>query len=120
MYQGKNSPWGKIAHCKELAEGIYEVATLLWKGGYKLNRRRNAQINSLVRRAGGWYGEGGEWSLSVISFPQEFSSALMGIARATAKNWFPEDYTLLTGEEVSLEESLVLQKKSDTLRSSSP
>ena len=99
----KYSPWGKIQTSKVIADGIEKVSTSS-HGGFKLNRKRNAGVHPLWRRAGGWYEEDCEWAIVVLTYPILFPQAVPG-AVITAKDWFPYEYegiyNTLVGEEES-------------------
>lgn len=104
------TPWGKAQSIYPKAEGIVRVITA-GHGGYKLDRKRNAAVHEAWRKAGGWYEEDCEWAIVVLTFPQYFTEADIADAKFTAKNWFPEEYTKVTGEAVPTEESLTLRER---------
>ena len=62
-----------------------------------------------VRRKGGWYDYDYLWDLVVLRFPEAFSVSRIASAIKGAKNYFPEEYRILTGQEVSLKDSFVLR-----------
>lgn len=107
---GKHSPWGKIDHATTLADGIATVSTPS-HGGVKLDRKRNAKMPAAVRRKGGWYEEDCEWALVVLVFPEAFKPESVEAAHSSAKGWFPDEYTAITGKPVAVEESYTLQKR---------
>ena len=55
------TPWGDAQDVIDVAEGIKWVSTAS-HGGYKLDRKRNAQVNEVWRQAGGWYEEDCDWA----------------------------------------------------------
>lgn len=105
--QGKSSPWGKIQEATELVPGAWVVHTA-GHGGVKLDRKLNARVPESVRRPGGWYEEDCEWSVAVVALADVFDDKWVSQARKTAKSWYPDEYTRLTGEPVSADESVVL------------
>lgn len=105
--KGKSSPWGKIQDARELVPGAWVVHTA-GHGGFKLDRKLNARVPESVRRPGGWYEEDCEWSLAVVALADVFDEKWVEQARKTAKSWYPDEYTRLTGEPVAVEESGVL------------
>lgn len=110
MKQPKRSPWGPVDHFREFAPGMANVGTP-GHGGIKLDRARNAKMPEAVRRPGGWYEEDCEWSLVALVFPEAFSEKEREHASSTAKNYFPEEYTAVTGKSVAVEESYLLRKR---------
>src|SRR5690606_26110587 len=58
------------------------------------------------------YEEDCEWAKVVHTFPQYFTNEQYQQAISSLKNWFPDSYTEVTGEEVKPEESQkVLERK---------
>jgi hypothetical protein len=105
--QGKSSPWGTIQDAKELIPGVWTIHTA-GHGGVKLDRKLNARVPEFIRRPGGWYEEDCEWSLAVVSLAALFEAGLVDQARKTAKSWYPDEYTRLTGENVTADESHIV------------
>lgn len=105
-----STPWGKPQSCNELAEGILSISTA-GHGGFKLDRKHNAQVNALWRKAGGWYEEDCEWAIVAITFPKLFNESQMQQAVYSLKNWHPVVYTQITGIPVLLEESFSLREE---------
>lgn len=91
MYEGKQSPWGKIDICREIAPGIYRVSTPS-HGGFKLDAKHNRQMPAAFRQAGGWYEEDCLWSFVPLIFPQHFDEKTRKAADQTAKDWYPNQY----------------------------
>lgn len=104
MTKVKYSPWGAIQHAKQIAEGIDLVSTAS-HGGFKLDRRRNAQMPEVFRRKGGWYEEDCEYALVVLIFPELFSEREVELSHKSAKNWFPDEYEKHFGVVIPLAES---------------
>lgn len=110
MKRPKRSPWGPIDHWREIAPGIAEVGTP-GHGGIKLSRGRNARIPADVRRKGGWYEEDVDWSIVAVFFPEAFSPDEVKQAASALKNYHPEAFTMLTGNEVKPHESRELRRR---------
>ena len=101
--KGKSSPWGTIQEAKEVIPGLWVVYTG-GHGGIKLDRKLNAAVPAEVRRRGGWYEEDCEWSLAVLSLRHLLNAGWVDQAEKTAKQWYPDEYTVLTGVLVTEEE----------------
>lgn len=108
--EGKSSPWGTIQSAKVLIPGAWLVHTA-GHGGVKLDRRLNARVPEFIRRPGGWYEEDCEWSLAVVSLAGMFEAGWVDQARKTARSWYPDEYTRLTGEPVTAEESHIVSAR---------
>ncbi len=117
MYRGKRSPWGVVEFEEKLAEGIYIVSTP-GHGGVKLDKARNAQVHPAWRQSGGWYEEDCEWAIPALTFPDEIfiETESQATAHKAGKDWFPDEYTKVTGIEVSVEESFTLQQRAFKLK----
>jgi len=107
---GSASPWGRIHHLKEVAEGILKASTAS-HGGIKLSSGRNRQMPAAFKVAGGWYEEDCEASKVIAVFHEHFDPKEVDYAVGGLKNWYPVEYELWSGNKVALEESLVLQEK---------
>lgn len=107
---GSRSPWGTIQHVTAHADGIASVSTA-GHGGIKLNRYRNAKVPAAARRKGGWYEEDCEYAIPVLTFPEAFDPTHVEVARQSLKNWYPEEYTAVTGEPVAVEDSFTLRER---------
>jgi len=108
--RGKSSPWGTIQDAKEVIPGLWVVYTG-GHGGIKLDRKLNAAVPAEVRRRGGWYEEDCEWSLAVFSLRHLLNAGWVDQAEKTAKQWYPDEYTVLTGVLVTEEESFIVQQR---------
>lgn len=111
----RKSPWGRVQHWTNIASGI-AFASCAGHGGFKLSRARNARVPAAVRRPGGWYEEDCEWALVALVFPEAFSADSRTQAVYTAKDYFPDEYTALTGEPVTPEESYELRRRAAAAR----
>lgn len=101
---GTRTPWGKAQDARQVFPGVYEVSTA-GHGGYKV--LDNALIPECLRKAGGWYEEDCEWA--IVAFSLGFGD--IGQARATLKDYYPDQFAALTGEIVPLAESRVLRER---------
>ena len=106
------TPWGQAQSIQDESEGIQSVSTS-GHGGYKLDRKRNAQVHAAWRKAGGWYEEDCAWSIVVFTFRSRYDERTVERAIGTLKAMFPDKYTLVTGQEVFLAESSVLRERAE-------
>lgn len=104
----KRSPWGKVQHCNQIAEGIVSVSTAS-HGGLKLSIERNNQIPEGARKSSGWYEEDCEWSIVALVFPKDFAMVPHEDVVRCTKEYNPIAYKAITGETVEPEESWVLR-----------
>lgn len=104
--EGQRSPWGTIDYVSHWDVGITNVGTA-GHGGVKLSPGRNRQVHEVWRRPGGWYEEDCEWAIVAVTFPECYSPEHVATARKTARNWFPDEYEVVTGETVKPGESYV-------------
>ena len=104
IQKGSASPWGRVQSVKVIADGVVVVDTAS-HGGFKLDKVRNASMPRPLRNKGGWYEEDCEWAKVVLGLPQLFSENEVQNAAVTLKNWFPDEYEALTGEQIPLSES---------------
>lgn len=107
---GSASPWGRIDHYKQIAEGIALVSTPS-HGGFKLDAKRNKQMPPAFKLAGGWYEEDCEAAKVFAVFPEYFDPKGLNAAIQTLKNFFPVEYEIWSGQKVALEESLTLREQ---------
>ena len=104
--EGSRSPWGSVDYVSHRAVGIADVGTA-GHGGVKLSSERNRDVHPAWRRPGGWYEEDCEWAIVAMTFPECYSPEHAATARKTARNWFPDEYEVVTGETVQPGESYV-------------
>lgn len=83
--------WGTAQHVETIAEGILWVSTAS-HGGFKLNRKMNAQMPDYMRSKGGWYEEDECWALVAIVFPQFFKEEQKLAAHRIFINYFPKAF----------------------------
>lgn len=106
---GTRTPWGTSDYSKKYAPGVIFYGTPS-HGGYHLCATKNALVHEAWRRKDGWYEEDCDWAIVALTFPELFAEHLAH-ARSTAKNWYPDAYTVVTGLPVGLEDSSVLRKR---------
>lgn len=104
--EGSRSPWGTVDYVSRRAVGITDVGTAS-HGGVKLSAERNRAVHEAWRRPGGWYEEDCEWAIAAVTFPEAYPPEHVATARKTARNWFPDEYEAVTGEQVQPGESHV-------------
>lgn len=105
-----HTPWGLSQSSRTLAQGIREYTTAS-HGGIHLSPRCNAQIAECWRIATGWYEEDCDWAIVAYHFPEAFSGVNFELALQTLKSYKPDEYTLVTGKNVTLEESHKLRER---------
>ena len=99
------TPWGFADNVDEVAEGILKVSTPS-HGGFKLDRKRNAQVPRPLRKKGGWYEEDQEAAIVIASFPLVFlDESQQAMAYKTLKDHYPDEYEAWTGEVIQPGES---------------
>jgi len=115
--RGPSTPWGSAQYIKPFGRGIGECGTA-GHGGVRVSRALAEKTmlpavlkQAIVRKDYYWFEEDCAYSLVVLSFPERFEEKAHEYAHAAAKNWFPDEYTLLTGNAVALEESHTLQRR---------
>ena len=112
----RHCPWGTIDHADQLVPGVWGVGTPS-HGGFLLSPERQAALPEAIQRAGAAYEEDAEWSLVALAFADEFSAISCGectmadIARDHVRNYYPEEYAILTGETPTAESSHVLRRR---------
>lgn len=112
-----STPWGPGQYVKAIARGVAEVGCAQ-HGGIRVSRalalrRLRPEILrcAIERKDYFWFEEDCAYMLVVLSLPKLFEPKLIEQAVFTAKSYYPDEYTLLTGEPVADEESYVLQKR---------
>lgn len=108
------SLWGAIQQADQIAPGIWSVMTAS-HGGIMLSDQRQAAMPEALKIDSGSYEEDCDWSLAVLAFESELTSAktcsasFLQLARDTARCWHPDRYAAHTGEEVPTNDSPVLR-----------
>ena len=102
-----STPWGPSQGKTVLSLGIIQYSTA-GHGGIHVCPSLNAQIHEAWREENGWYEEDCDWAVVAYHFPGAFKFAEVTSAIITLKNWQPHQYTKVTGQPVSLEESHTL------------
>ena len=105
----KRSPWGKVQIEHKIREGMTSVTTGS-HGGIKLSRELNSQIPLVFRCKGGWYEEDKEWAIVAYFFPAAFPGKEPA-ALSILKNHYPDEYSIWSGQPVTLEESWNLRMR---------
>jgi hypothetical protein len=101
----KNSPWGAVQGCREIADGITFVSTAS-HGGIKLSQARLQQLPMILQFEAGWYEEDCESSFVIFGFPQYFSENQVQSAKRIMMDYFPTQYESVTGEVIPFSKSL--------------
>lgn len=116
--RGPSTPWGRADTVKTHARGVAEVGTP-GHGGFRVSRglatkRMLPEVLKVAIETTGyfWFEEDCAYSLVVLSMTELFEEGLVELARSSAKNWYPDEYELITGEMLSCADSYVLQKRS--------
>lgn len=115
--RGPSTPWGSAQYTRSFGRGIGECGTA-GHGGIRVSRAlaEKTMLPAVLRKAirqGGyyWFEEDCAYSLVVLSFPERFDAQRHEYAHRAARDWYPDEYTLLTGKPVALEESYTLQRR---------
>ena len=108
--EGSRSPWGSVDYVSHRAIGISDIGTA-GHGGVKLSSERNRAVHEAWRRPGGWYEEDCEWAIVAVTFSECYSPEHAATARTTARNWFPDEYEVVTGEQIRPGESYVRDER---------
>jgi hypothetical protein len=103
--KGMRTPWGAAQYVKHHAPGISFVGTG-GHGGYKLSRERNAKVDAVWRRHGGWYEEDCDWAIVHYTFPEAFTDVPMDAVLTSLMNWLPDEYEAVAGKRVTSAESI--------------
>ena len=67
-------------------------------------RRKRTRFGPYFQSRHWWFEKEHSWSLAVLLLPQFFSEEQQEAARDTAKAYYPEGFTLITGEEIPKED----------------
>lgn len=110
VHIGSRTPWGAADDVVHVAPGIASVGTP-GHGGFKLSPERNKRVHPAWRQSGGWYEEDCASAIPMVTFPEAFPAEHQDFAHASAKNWYPDAYEKVTGEQIVPGESLVRDKQ---------
>lgn len=88
---GARSPWSTIENHDGLAPGIDDVWTAS-HGGYKLSRKRQAEVHPAWRRADGWYEEDLDAGIVCVTFLEEFEPRVVEHAHRQLRDYYPDEY----------------------------
>jgi len=115
--QGPSSPWGRVQFSKTYGRGVTMVSTA-GHGGFRVSqglveKKFLPEVQAAAIKRSGYYffEEDCDYALVMLSLPWMFVPAELEAARASGKDWNPELFKLITGEDVSLEESCVLRRR---------
>ena len=115
--KGPSTPWESGQQVKTVARGVAEVGTASHGGmrvsrGLATRRMKPEILACAIERSGYfWFEEDCAYALVVLSMPELFEAKMVESAKASAKTWNPDEYTVLTGEPVVVEESYTLQRR---------
>lgn len=112
------TPWGPAQAVDFLAPGISQFFTSS-HGGLKLLPKLNAQVHEAWRKKGGWYEEDCEYAIVYFHFAEELklTDVQRQVADKTLRDYFPDEYTAVTGTKLQLEESLTLRERASGIHS---
>lgn len=97
--QVTDCPWGTPQFTRLVADGVLKV-DCAGHGGYKLDRKRNAQVPEYMRKEDGWYEENVDWCIIVLALKFEgvfAPEAQQKQALDTLKMYYPDAYEKFTG-----------------------
>ncbi|MDZ4388463.1 MAG: hypothetical protein U0974_01860 [Gemmatimonadales bacterium] len=106
----KSTPWGVAQTTHSYGPGITRYTTA-GHGGIELSVGRNRDVHKAWRRPDGWYEEDCEANIVVFTFPQHFPADHLAYATSELKASFPHEFTAVTGQVVTIEESPVLRRE---------
>lgn len=110
-----NTPWGPSQGATVYAEGIVCHSTA-GHGGFHLSGERNRKVHSMLRGAGGWYGEDAAWAIVAITFPHLFTAFERRCADRTIRDSWPDAWEVIfctvlqPGESRTKDERAFLKK----------
>ncbi len=113
------TPWGTPQLVTQVAPGI-EFVTTASHGGFKLDRKLNAQVPKAARNRGGWYEEDYKWAIPFLIFPETFAEThdqewsfeeLQQIAVDTLRQSCPDAYEFIIDEILQPGESWVKDER---------
>lgn len=94
---GMRSPWGTIDNHSVLAPGIDNVGTS-GHGGYKLSRKRAAEVDPAWGHKGPWFEEDCAWSIAAITHHKDLTKIKFKDAHETARRYYPDEYMKVVGK----------------------
>lgn len=106
LRHGSQTPWGAVDSYSHWDVGITEFGTP-GHGGIKLSAERNKDVHEAWRRDGGWYEEDCEWAIIPLTFPECYPPERVSVAREVARDWLPDEYETVTGEQIQPGESYI-------------
>lgn len=112
-----STPWGPAQYVKTFARGVAEVGCSQ-HGGLRVSRALALKVFdpkvlacAIERTRYFWFEGDCAYMLVVLMMPELFEDRVREQATFTVKDYYPDEYTIITGESVALEESYVLQKR---------
>lgn len=106
--QPKRSPWGEVQYPEEYAPGITRVSTE-GHGGYKLSPERNRAVPKPLRNSDGWYEE--DCEAHIVHAIHGTNDADRTSGWQGLREWYPDQYEEVTGQEVLPGESVERDRK---------
>lgn len=114
---GPSTPWGRADSLETYRRGIAFVSTPR-HGGFRVARSLAERtfppqvLDATIFSSGYyWFEEDCMAAFVALAFPNLDLGIEVPAAAKVAKTYYPDEYTALTGEPVSLEESWVLRKR---------
>ena len=105
-----NTPWGRSQHQETIAEGIVSYSTAS-HGGIKLSPERQAKMPKPYLREDGWYEEDCDVAFVMVTFPECFDPKYLDGAVRSIKEYYPDEYTQVTGIPLEPSESYALRER---------
>ena len=107
---GTSTPWGMSDYSKKFGPGITFYGTPS-HGGFRVSigklRKMPIILQGLHFPQPGWFEEDSAYCAVMIAFPEYFSEEDVTNAKATLKNWYPDEYEKFYGEIIPDGESFV-------------
>lgn len=113
-----STPWGMSQTATIYAPGIVFHSTAS-HGGFKLDRTRNLAMPAVLRIAGGWYEEDGDWARVAAGYPDLFTYREQASADRTLRDWYPDAWEAIHGRALSPGESFTRERDAFTRRHAS-
>ena len=95
-----HTPWGVADYAREYAAGIVFYGTPS-HGGFKLSAERLVRMHPALRETDGWFEEDCDWAKVAFAFPECFTDEQHEAAIRALKDWYPDEYEVVTGETLA-------------------
>ncbi|WP_114944326.1 DUF7007 domain-containing protein [Microvirga calopogonii] len=105
-----HTPDGAADYAYKYAEGVVKLNTP-GHGYFALNEERNQIVHEVWRNSAGFYEEDQCWAIVAYHFPELFTTRDRRTAKWILVNCMPHEYMVVTGEKLSLSDSLRLQEE---------